>query len=185
MQTNLDKAGVVVVGSTNPAKVRPVREVFGLVAPGLEVVGQNVASGVPEQPIGFGETLAGARNRANGALTVAGASWGVGLEGGVEFDSDGRGWLFGVVAVARAGRQSFARSASLELPPRIARRVRAGEELGQVMDGLSGAVGNNTRGGAFGHLTNGLLGRPDVWRQTLILALAPQLNAQLYAGDSA
>ncbi len=174
---------MIVVGSTNPAKLRPTREVFGQVAPELEVVGQNVSSGVPEQPIGFGETLAGARQRARGALAVAGATWGVGLEGGVEFDLDGRGWLFGVAAVVHRGRESFARSASLELPPEVARRVRTGEELGPVMDELSGVQDNKRKMGAVGYLTNGLVERADVWRGALALALAPMLRPELYSPD--
>ena len=171
---------MIVVGSTNDAKVRPVRDVFGTISPGADVVGADVASGVRDQPIGFEETLIGARNRARSAALVACASWGVGLEGGVEFDADGRAWLFGVVFVAHEGREAFARSASLVLPRSVAERVRRGDELGPVMDELVGEVGVKTRGGAVGHFTSGMLVRADVWRQALILALPPILKPELY-----
>lgn len=171
---------MIVVGSVNPAKVRPVREVMARSFPDLEVRGVAAPSGVAEQPLGFEETLRGARHRALGALDVAGATWGVGLEGGVEFDGEGRGWLFGVVAVAHAGRGTFTRSAALELPPTVTARVRAGEELGPIMDELSGVADSKQKTGTVGFLTGGALERADVWRQTLVLALVPHLQADLY-----
>lgn len=172
---------MIVVGSTNPAKVNPVRDVMTRLFPDLEVRGASLPSGVPEQPIGFQETLQGARNRAVAALRQPGATWGIGLEGGVEFADEGRGWLFGVVAVAHAGRLTYSRSASLELPPSVTARVRAGEELGPVMNELSGVAHNNRKTGAIGFLTGGLQERADIWRQTLALALAPHLAPELYA----
>ena len=183
---------MIVVGSANPGKVEPVREVFARLWPDQSVVGVSVPSGVRAQPLGFAETRAGALNRARAALAHGGAgagpsyvpsygsAWGVGLEGGVEFDGDGVGWLFGVVAVVRTGHESLTRSAALELPPLVAARVREGEELGPVMDDLSGVPGGKFAGGAVGFLTGGLLVRPDVWRQTLALALASHLNPELY-----
>lgn len=171
---------MIVVGSENDAKVRPVRDVFETVAPSVKVVGVSVPSGVRDQPIGFEETLLGARNRARSAALLEGATWGVGLEGGVEFDAEGRCWLFGVVCVVHEGREATARSASLRLPGSVGDRVRRGEELGPVMDELVGEVGVKTRGGAVGHFTSGLLTRSDVWRQALILALPPILKPELY-----
>ncbi|MBB6099091.1 inosine/xanthosine triphosphatase [Deinobacterium chartae] len=170
---------MIAVGSTNPSKVNPVREVFGRLYPDLEVCGLAVPSGVREQPIGYAETLAGASNRAQAAL-ASGATWGVGLEGGVEFDEAGGAWLFGVVVIGHAGRTSSARSASLRLPPGVGLRVRAGEELGPVMDGLSGVRDIKRAGGTVSFLTGGLLTRADVWRQAVILALVPLLQPELY-----
>ncbi len=72
------------------------------------------------------------------------------------------------------------RSASLELPPVVAARVREGEELGRVMDELSGLTASNTRMGTIGLLTGGLVVRADVWRQALSLGLAPFLRPELY-----
>ncbi|WP_245588505.1 DUF84 family protein, partial [Deinococcus pimensis] len=56
------------VGSLNPAKVTPAREVFARLFPELEVAGADVPSGVRAQPLGFEETREGALNRARGAL---------------------------------------------------------------------------------------------------------------------
>lgn len=178
-------APVVRVGSLNPAKVQPVRDVFAAYWPGAEVEGVAVPSGVPDQPVGEAQTRGGAVNRARAALARAGAAgWGVGLEGGVVFDGP-EGRLFGVVAVAhvQAGRVrvEVARTAELRLPPTVAARVRAGEELGPVMDDVLGTVDIKRGVGSVGALTGGLVTRADVWRQAVVLAVTPLRGQALYA----
>lgn len=171
----------VLVGSLNPGKVQPVREVFGTLFPALEVSGAAVPSGVRDQPIGVGETRRGAVNRARRAARLPGATWGVGLEGGVRVER-GRGWLFGVVAAARAGDGLLltARTAELPVPEAALPRVLAGEELGGVMDELLGTHDLKRGAGTVGALTGGLVTRPAVWAQALALALAPALHPGFY-----
>ena len=67
---------MVIVGSTNPAKLEPVRLVFAEVFPELEIRGVDVPSGVRDQPVGYEETVLWAENRARAALAKPGASWG-------------------------------------------------------------------------------------------------------------
>ncbi|WP_345460636.1 inosine/xanthosine triphosphatase [Deinococcus carri] len=174
----MKEAPLVRVGSLNPAKIQPVRDVFGAWWPGAGVEGVAVPSGVPDQPIGEAQTREGAVNRARAALATLedGEGWGVGLEGGVTF-SGADGWLFGIVAVAcrRAGqvRLEVSRTADLRLPPLVAARVRAGEELGPVMDEVLGTSGIKRGAGSVGALTGGLVTRADVWRQAVALAATP------------
>ncbi|WP_216317562.1 inosine/xanthosine triphosphatase [Deinococcus aestuarii] len=165
------------VGSLNPAKVRPVREVFGAWWPDAEVEGVAVPSGVPEQPVGEAQTREGAVNRARAALV--GADWGVGLEGGVSFEGE-EARLFGFVAVARGHRVEVARTAEVRLPPVVAARVRAGEEVGPVMDGVLGTVDVKRGVGSVGVLSRGLVTRADVWRQAVAFAAVPFLDPGLY-----
>lgn len=177
----------VVVGSRNPAKVRPVQEVFAKLQPSTSVVGHDVPSGVPDQPLGEEETRRGAVNRAWAAVQIAqsqhsGQAWGIGLEGGVRIDESGCGWLFGIVAVAHTGQIETVRTAEMRLPPPVLARVQAGEELGSVMDDLLGTVDVKRGVGSVGVLTGGLADRADVWRLGLSLALAPFLSADLYRG---
>ncbi|THF70059.1 inosine/xanthosine triphosphatase [Deinococcus sp. Arct2-2] len=177
---------LVIVGSQNPAKVRPVQEVFAKLEPEAVIVGQNVPSGVPDQPLGEEETRRGAVNRAWAAVHIAEAqqaeeAWGVGLEGGVRIDDAGNGWLFGIVAVAHSGKLETVRTAEMRLPPPVLARVQGGEELGSVMDDLLGTVDVKRGVGSVGVLTGGLADRADVWRLGLALALAPFLNAELYS----
>ena len=173
---------LVAAGTTNPAKLKPVQLVFGQVFEGAQVHGLSVPSGVREQPIGAEETELGAVNRANAALAgVPGVAWGVGLEGGVRFGTRGC-FLFGAVAVTDGTRLEVGRTAELRLPPGVAERIRAGEELGPIMDGLTGVQNIKQKAGTVGFLTNGLLSRADVWQMGLTLALAPFLHAELYEG---
>ncbi|HEX2863257.1 MAG TPA: inosine/xanthosine triphosphatase, partial [Deinococcales bacterium] len=167
-------------GSGNPGKLKPVQAVFSRLDPWLEVRPVQVPSGVPDQPFGFDETARGAVARAENARRALDAEWGVGLEGGVE-EAGGDLWVFGVAALARRdGRVSCARSAAMPLPPVVAERLRAGEELGPVIDRVSGENGASRGAGAFGFLTRGLVTRPEAWEQAIMMALAAHLRPELY-----
>ena len=95
---------------------------------------------------------------------------------------EGRGaWLFGIVAAARPGEPVHTtRSAELLLPEHVARRLRAGGELGPVMDDLLGTVDIKKGVGTVGAFTRGLVTRPQVWSQAVALAIAPLLTPELY-----
>jgi inosine/xanthosine triphosphatase len=180
---------VVAVGSTNPIKVEPVRAVLARAFPEARVVAVNARSGVPEQPIGLEQMRQGARSRALGALNELLAQgqaddsamcWGVGLEGGVEFE-DEVAWLTGAVAVvANTGRSSLAWSPRCPLPPAVAAELRAGDELGPIMDRLTGVADSKKKLGAVGSLTNSLAPRDLSWEMAFACALAPFLHPELY-----
>jgi inosine/xanthosine triphosphatase len=170
----------VAVGSLNPVKVSAAR--MALERAGFDFALQGVAapSGVAEQPIGLEDIARGARQRALNARAALGAAWGVGMEGGVEFDSAGDAWLFSVVAIVTAERASLARGGQLLLPPRVAARLRAGDELGPVMDELLG-ISNIKQGlGAVGYLTCGLITREAAFFDCFSRALGPLLHPELY-----
>jgi inosine/xanthosine triphosphatase len=169
----------IVVGSTNPAKSSAVRGFCERAFPGCTVVARDVPSGVPEQPIGTAQTAEGARNRARAALaSVEGAQLGFGLEGGV----DAEGNLINCVAVVCAdGRENQTWGVRFPLPPAIAARALAGEELGPVMDEVSGRSESKKSLGAVGILTNGLFTRADMWQGPVACALMPFLHPELYS----
>lgn len=170
---------VVTVGSTNPAKLKPAQLVFAEVF-GLEVRGVEVPSGVRDQPIGYEETVLGARNRAKAALDQPGATWGLGLEAGVEFNEFGA-WLFNIAYIVREdGRFGMARGGSVLLPPVVGQRIEQGEELGPVMDALVGQRDTKKGSGAVGILTLSRVERMEFWRHTLELALPPFVRPELY-----
>lgn len=169
---------IVAVGSTNPAKTGAVTAIFAQAFPTARVVPVEVPSGVREQPLGAAETRRGAEQRARGALAaVAGARFGIGLEGGVEPES---GDLINCCAVAGPDRLTHAWGVRFALPPAVAAAVRAGAELGPVMDELSGIPASKRKLGAVGILTNGLLTREQMWQPALACALAPHLHPELY-----
>ena len=171
----------VAVGSLNPVKIGAAR--LALERAGFDFALQGVAvpSGVAEQPVGLDEIVRGARQRALHARAALGAAWGVGMEGGVEFDVGGDAWLFSVVAIVTAERDSLARGGQLLLPPRVAARLRAGAELGPVMDELLGTSNIKHGLGAVGMLTGGLITREAAFYDCVSRALAPLLHPELYA----
>jgi non-canonical (house-cleaning) NTP pyrophosphatase len=80
------RGGPVRVGTENPAKLRAVRAALASLADEpslLAVSGTNAASGVPEQPVGWIEIVAGARNRAMAALASGPCGLAFGIEDGL------------------------------------------------------------------------------------------------------
>jgi inosine/xanthosine triphosphatase len=170
----------IAVGSANPVKLAAARAVFARVAPAAEVVAVEVPSGVPDQPFGDEETVRGARARAEAARRAAGAELGVGFEGGVVEEPDGGLRSCAWAAVAADGEVSVGGSLAMPLPPAIARRVRAGEELGHAVDAVTGERGTKHRGGAVGVLTGGLVDRQAAYEGILSYALARFLSPALW-----
>ena len=162
----------IAIGSTNPVKMGAVRQIVAQRWPTAELIPLDVPSGVSPMPFGAEECLAGARQRALAAQQASGATLGLGLEGGVEESAVGLllgGW---VVAVHQDGRQSAAQTARLPLPPAIAAHLRAGAELGPLMDELVGIANTKQKGGAVEILTHGLVNRQDVFATAVAFALA-------------
>ena len=170
------------VGSTNPAKVQPARRLLHRLFPGCRVVAVAVSSGVGSQPLSLEETRAGAETRAQQALQrLQAARWGIGVEGGVDFDSQGRPWLVTVAAVVdRRGRISTGEGLRLLLPSAFAGPLRNGQELAELVDGTFGVQQSRTDPGAVGYLTRGLVRRPQLVASALAAALAPRLHPWLY-----
>lgn len=173
-------AFVIAVGSTNPAKVGAAQAMLGRAFPDCRVIPADVASGVPDQPIGAAQTATGARRRALGALAaVPGAQLGLGLEGGMEPG----GHLINCCAVAGAdGRRNLAWGVRFPLPPAVVARVLNGDELGPVMDAVSGIPQSKQKLGAVGILTDGLFHREEMWQGPIACALMPFLHPELYPG---
>ena len=127
------------VGSGNPVKRRAFEAVLNAgedaFGEGATVEAVPVDSGVSKQPRGHGETVAGAETRARNVLTAGDYDLGVGIEGGVA-DIDAAPGLFLVMwaAVTDGDRLERGSGPALRLPEQVAERVRAGEELGPVMD---------------------------------------------------
>lgn len=167
----------IAVGSRNPAKVEPVREVAALLFPGAEVVAVDAASGVSDQPLSDAETLRGARERARAALERTGAQVGVGIEGGLDrVEGVWMGFTWAAVLCAD-GRAGVASSARFPLPERIASAIRAGAALGPVVAEMSGVADVSLGDGAMGLLTGGHVTRRSATVQALHFAFAPLTGA--------
>ena len=175
----------IIVGSRNPVKIAAVRAVVGRVAPAADVGGVAVASGVPDQPWGDDETIAGARARARAALDLSGAELAVGLEGGVVRTPHAVRTCAWAVAVDRDGREGVGGSLVMPLPPAVARLLEDGMELGHAMDQVSGRVNTKHGHGAVGILTGGLVDRQRAYEHLVTYALAPWLAPEYWALEDA
>ena len=168
------------VGSTNPAKVAAVREALGKLAPRCEMVALDVPSGAAAQPFGDDATRAGALERARRALTTSGTDIGFGLEGGVELDGE-QVWLLSWVAAAdAAGRLGYASGLRMLLPPSLGAGLRAGTELGTLVDALFGVTDSKSASGAIGLLTAGAVSRTDAFADLVAMSLAPWIHPDHY-----
>ena len=172
----------IAVGSTNPVKIAAVRQVAEKVWPQCEVVGVSVPSGVSDMPMSDDECVLGAKNRARGARQTAAADLGFGLEGGVAEMADGLMLVSWVVADHRDGRVGVGGAARIPLPDTIAARVRAGEELGPVMDDIVKESNTKHKSGAAGILTAELVSRTDMFATAVAYSLSKFVVPQFYEG---
>ncbi|MEH7117754.1 DUF84 family protein [Neobacillus vireti] len=151
----------IVIGSKNPAKITAVQTSFSNLD--HEFISLDIPSGVNAQPFSDEETIRGAINRAVGALKEGNGEIGIGLEGGVQETSQGL-LLCNWGALATKDQEPFiAGGARFLLPEEIAVRLRAGEELGPVMDDYAKRKNVRKIEGAVGIFTNGLVNRVDMF----------------------
>ena len=179
------------VGSANPPKIQAVRDALAALAAGAEVEGVAVESGVAEQPLGFAEITAGARNRARAAFASGACDLAVGYEDGlVEIPGTPERWFnIGCAAVVGSGGEGLGFSSGFAYPPACAARaVAAREPIGELFDafwrehraGAERAAPSALSVGNVGKLTSGALPRADYARQAVLCALVSFLHPDLY-----
>ncbi len=172
----------IIVASSNPVKIAAVRAGFDRVfgAGTHRAEGRPMPSGVAVQPLTDAETLAGARNRATAARErCPEAEFWAGVEGGVEDGPDGM-MVFAWIVVLGREISGEARTGAFLLPPKVARLVREGKELGEADDLVFGRTNSKQQDGAVGILTGGLIDRAGYYEQAVVLALIPFMNPNLY-----
>jgi len=172
----------VAVGSTNPVKIQAVTEAFQEMLNGGDVIGIQVKSDVSDQPFNE-EVLEGAVNRAEKALKLTGAEFGVGIEGGVI--QLGEKWynLGFVTIIDKKGRRGTGTSGWFECPPKILDQLKRGRELGDVMDELTGMKNTKMQNGAIGIFTKGKVPRKDLYKHGIFMALIPFLSTGVFQDD--
>ncbi len=160
------------VGSINPVKINAVKKAFEtFFDKDVKVIGFNVNTGVPSQPIGS-QTMLGALKRALESRKIASSDYGVGIEGGISF-LWGRWYAFGFVAVIdRDGKVFTGTTGWFQLPEKVLKDVLAGNELGIVMDKFTGTMGSKYKLGAIGYLTDAVISRQDLYEHGVYMALA-------------
>jgi len=182
------------VGTENGAKLGAVESALSALradeaeAAGLSIVGVAVASGVPEQPIGFEQILQGARQRARSALASGPCALAVGIEDGlVSLEGFGRDNV-GCAWVTDGEREAHGLSAGFAYPPGCLDAAwREQAPIGDLFDALwhrhrdaRAGFGSGRGEGNVGRLTGGRLTRRAYGAQAVLCALVPFLHVDLY-----
>jgi inosine/xanthosine triphosphatase len=183
------------VGSTNGPKIAAVRAALAAYGGGHEVSGMQVASGVPDQPLGFDEIVGGARNRALAALQAAACDLAVGIEDGLVEIPGARGSPLnvGCAALTDGTRVSIGLSSGFAYPPEASRGASARRQpIGGLFDELWEARRGHVSGvpsamtlGNVGRLSLGVLTRAEYARHAVLCALLPFLHPDLYPAEGA
>jgi inosine/xanthosine triphosphatase len=183
---------LVLLSSTRPAKVEGARKALTAIAaidprfanPDIQTF--DLTAIAPRMPLSEAEIVDGARRRARTLIERPASdrleAYAVGLEGGLTpltLDGDEVWMLQSWAAVTDGQRWGYGAGGALEVPAALARRVVAGEELGDVIDGLAGSGTRGTRG-AWGVLTRDLAGRRDAFRLAVLAAFAPFYNRDIW-----
>ena len=185
----LSELRLVRVGSTNPPKLQGVRAALAAFASHVTIEGVEVESGVPDQPLGFEEIVAGARNRAERARRGGECDLGIGYEDGlVEIPGPIGTWFnVGCAAVSDGVRISLGLSSGFSYPPACSERAVAERRpIGALFD----RFWRQHRGGPpssaqlslgnVGRLTGGALPRAEYTRHAVLCALAFFVHPDLY-----
>ncbi len=172
----------VVVASRNPVKARATLAGFERMFPEAEfrLHTVSVESGVSHQPMTEAETLQGAENRARAAReSVSEGDYWVGIEGGIEDMVEGM-LAYAWIVVLSSGPTGKGRTGGFLLPESVARRVRAGQELGDANDAVFGRSNSKQQEGAIGLLTGKVMDRTELYEHAMVLALAPIKGAEFF-----
>jgi inosine/xanthosine triphosphatase len=185
----------IVVGSKTQLKCRCCQRGVWEIFKDPQIIGVAVQSGVSSQPMSEKETMDGARQRAYGALeSDSTADYGVGLEGGVtELSPTSPNWtgmrgskgkMFECAwacVVSRDGREGLGGGLYFELPEKVALKIRAGGELGPIMDEMSGENDVKQKMGAIGMFTKGQLDRKSAYIHIVLSALIKFVSPEWFS----
>ena len=186
----------IALGSDRAAKIMAVRASVARIATihpdwaNANVVARRVETSAPAMPLTDWQLMEGARERALATRDSLRArrleaDIFVGLEGGFHSISIGgewhtflRGWAY---ATDGGERSAFGAAPSISVPPQIVKSVVEGrQELGTVIDQVTGQRDVRSKQGAWGVLSEDLVTRSLSFELALIAAFAPFYNPKYY-----
>ncbi len=173
----------IVVASRNPVKINATLTGFKTMFPTEEfdISGVEVGSEVRDQPFGDIETLQGAENRVkNARLARPEADFWVGIEGGVEQQSNELACYAWVVIQSKDNQAGRGKTGIFYLPPQMAKLIAEGKELGEAHDIIFNTKNSKQAGGTVGTLTGGIIDRTTYYVEPIIYALIPFKNPELF-----
>ncbi|MGE7953668.1 DUF84 family protein [Lysinibacillus xylanilyticus] len=165
----------IAIGTTNKAKTEAVEVIARKYFDKPIFTYVKAASQVSDQPMTHGETRMGAINRSKNAMNGTGAQLSFGLEGGVT-EIDGVMYVcnWGALTVTN-GTTYTAAGAQIILPEEIAQEIRAGKELGPVMEQYTQRRDIRQGAGAVGIFTQGLVSRQMMFEHIVSLLVGQYL----------
>jgi inosine/xanthosine triphosphatase len=174
----------IYIGSKNPTKIKAVQIALDKVKEQdpqhqllqMEVCGDNVPSGVSDQPKDDQETIQGAINRCNALQEKYPDSICIGLEGGVQESEHGLLLCNWGALLDQNGRLYVAGGARIPLPEEVAHGIREGKELGDVIDLYANQSNVRKNEGAIGILSHGFIDRPHMFSQVALLLIGQMLH---------
>ncbi|UZR93565.1 inosine/xanthosine triphosphatase [Chondrinema litorale] len=172
----------VIITSKNPVKINATVKAFETLFKNVKFTykGVSVASEVPDQPIGYDETLKGAENRVkNAKKQFTNAAYWIGIEGGVHGTDEMEVFAW-VYIESRDGFTGKAKTSTFYLPPAITELVNKGYELGHADDIVFKKQNSKQQGGSVGLLTHGIVDRQSYYEQAVILSMIPFINKELF-----
>lgn len=174
---------LVSVGSRNKSKLKGVEKAYSVFMKDFQVVGVEVRSEIAPQPMNLETTFKGALFRAKKSLELVGeAEHGVGVEAGL-FNL-GNTWFDVHIAVIadRYEKITVGLSPAFEIPPRFVKELveNSVSELEILVDNYFKTRNVGEHGGFIKLLTNGYLLRDDLVYYSVLMALLPRINKDLY-----
>ncbi len=155
----------IIIGSSNKAKVKAVKNVFS----NASVYSADVTSGVSPQPKTDNETREGAINRARSSKDSEPDSYGLGLEGGVMQMKEQLYLCNWGVLITPNNKCYTASGARIPLPSDIATQIVNGQELGEIMQEWTKINDIRHHQGAIGIFTNGMISREAMFTHVVTL----------------
>lgn len=176
----------VTIGSLNPVKINATKKAFTKMLPeyNLKFIGDDAPSDIPDQPFGDEQTLTGARNRiAHLKNKFPDADYWVAIEGGVKYldltnKLESFAWI--VIEGNNSLDEQLSRSASFIVPTKMSELVSEGFEMGHAADKIFGTDNCKQKEGAIGLLTKNNITREELYIPSIIFALIPFLNKDIY-----
>ncbi|WP_223556621.1 DUF84 family protein [Lysinibacillus sphaericus] len=165
----------IAIGTTNKAKTEAVEVIARKYFDKPIFTYVKAASQVSDQPMTHKETRMGAINRSKNAMNETGAQLSFGLEGGVT-EIDGVMYVcnWGALTVTN-GTTYTAAGAQIILPEEIAQEIRAGKELGPVMELYTQRRDIRQGAGAVGIFTQGVVSRQMTFEHIVSLLVGQYL----------
>lgn len=179
----------VLIASINPVKIRATREAFSSFYNNLDFshieingTGPNLYYSKP-QPLGEEETFKASRWRVKYAQRHhPGFDFYVGIEGGVVLTPQNQPRIIAYSSIGNHEIIETIRGCEIPLPHRWYKRLTDSPqlELGDLAAGVSGIANIKQKEGAVGFMTQNIVKRFDILKQSVIVALIPFLNPSLF-----